>query len=142
MSGRGVDDWLTAYRYHDGEPILPLCVKIQRYYEQHSYTTRVKAAGLLSVDEAMKLAGVASLTIAPDLLQILSKTEEQESELVGRSLFVEGTKIQDQETEHKTFIDDETEYRRAFAESESGKGQVKTAQVYATLSLSFFGRVC
>ena len=142
MSGRGIYDWLTAYRYHDGEPILPFCVEIQRYYEQHSYTTRVKAAGLLSVDEAMKLAGVASLTIAPDLLRTLSTTEEQESELVDRSLFVETTKIQGQETEYKTYIDDETEYRRAFAESQGGKGQVKTAQVNATFSLCFDERIC
>ena len=117
-------------------------MKAQRYYEQHSYATRVKAAGLLSVDEAMKLAGVASLTVAPDLLRTLSKTEEQESELVDRSLFVERTKIKDQETEYNTFIDDETGYRKAFAESEGGKGQVKTAQVSAPFSYYFLGRIC
>lgn len=142
MSGRGIYDWLTVYRYHDGEPILPLCVKIQQHYEQHSYTTRVKAAGLLSVDEAMQLAGTASLTIAPDLLRTLSTTEEQEAELVDRSLFVDRTKINGQETEYKTFIDDETKYRRAFAESQDGKGQVKTAQVFAPCSLCFDRHIC
>ena len=85
----------------------------------------------------MKLAGVASLTVAPDLLRTLSKTEEQESELVDRSLFVERTRIKGQETEHKAFIDNETGYRKAFAESEGGKGQVKTAQVYTPSSYYF-----
>lgn len=104
-------------------------MKAQRYFEQHSYATRVKAAGLLSVDEAIKLAGIASLTIAPDLLRTLSKTEEQESQLVERSLVFERTKVGEQETQYNTFIDNETGYREAFAESEGGKGQVKTAQV-------------
>ena len=104
-------------------------MKSQRYFEQHSYATRVKAAGLLSVDEAIKLAGIASLTIAPDLLRTLSKMEEQESQLADRSLFSERTKAGEQDIEYKTFIDDENKYREAFAQSEGGMGQVKTAQV-------------
>lgn len=104
-------------------------MKSQRYFEQHSYATQVKAAGLLSADEAIKLAGIASLTIAPDLLRTLSKMEEQESQLADRSLFLERAKVEELEMEYKTFIDDESKYRESFAKSEGGMGQVKMAQV-------------
>lgn len=90
----------------------------------------------------MRLAGIASLTIAPDLLRTLSKMEELESELVGRSLVLKKTENEDEGTEYKTFINDETEYRKGFAESDGGKGQVKTAQVYAPSSLYLKGRIC
>ncbi|KAK3172570.1 hypothetical protein OEA41_005894 [Lepraria neglecta] len=120
--------------YHDGEPILPLCVQAQRYFEQHSYVTRVKAAGLLSVDEAVKLAGVASLTIAPNLLHTLSKSEELESQLADRSLFQEKAMLEGQAVEHTTFIDDEAKFREAFAKSAGGKGQIKTAQAIEIFS--------
>ena len=102
---------------------------MQRYYQKHSCGTRVKAAGLLSVDEAMQLAGIDSMTVAPDLLRTLSKTEEPESEVADLSAFKSSYKLPQDLAEPLTFINDETKYRRAFAESEISKGPAKTAQV-------------
>ena len=119
------------HRYHDAGPILPLCVNAQRYYERHSYQTRVKAAGLLSVDEAMQLAGVASLTVAPALLHLLADTKESQEEVTPRSLFKEKATAEEAEMEYKSFINDETKFREAFARRENGNGQVKTKQVQA-----------
>ncbi|KAL9125935.1 MAG: hypothetical protein Q9217_004930 [Psora testacea] len=115
--------------YKDNEPCFDLCLKAQQYYERHSYPTRMKVAGLLTVDHAMRLAGSSSMTIAPALLRELSGTNEAEAEVASRSLFKKGAKAQEQVTERVSFIDDEIKYREAFVKSDSGKGEGKTAQV-------------
>ena len=120
---------LIKIRYKDEGPIIPLCLQIQKYYEKHSCGTRVKAAGLLSVDEAMQLAGIDSMTVAPDLLRTLSKTEEPENEVTGLSVFKSSYKLPQDLGEPLNFINDESKFRRAFAESEKSKGPAKTAQV-------------
>ena len=117
------------YRYHDDGPILGHCLRIQQYYERHSYKTRVKAAGLLNVDEAMRLAGVTSLTLAPALIDTLSKSEESEEKVMNLSLFKQETNSTEDEIERLSFLDDENKFRKTFAKSEGGKGQSKTAQV-------------
>lgn len=61
--------------YDNSSTNLALCVEAQRYYEYYTYSPRVKAAALLSVTEAKELAGVSSVTIAPDLLRTLTSTE-------------------------------------------------------------------
>ena len=125
----GLFQQLTKSRYKDDGPIIPLCLQIQRYYEKHSHKTRVKAAGLLSVHEAMQLAGIDSMTVAPDLLRTLSKTEEPEDGLIKLSVFTNTYKLPQNHLEPTSFIDDEPEFRKAFAESERLRGPVKTAQV-------------
>lgn len=116
-------------RYHDAGPISHLCLRIQTYFERHSYATRVKAAALLSVDETMELAGVASVTIAPDLVRKLSEQEEAQTSLGERSLFTGEASAGGKDTERMTFLDDEAGFRKAFAQSEGGRGAVKTEQV-------------
>ena len=70
-----------------------------------------------------------SMTVAPDLLRTLSKTEEPENSVAVISVFKEGYDMSEQELKRETFIDNETMYRRAFAESDGCKGPIKTAQV-------------
>ncbi|MCJ1281404.1 hypothetical protein MMC26_000723 [Xylographa opegraphella] len=113
--------------YRDTDPILALCVDAQQYFEQYSYPTRVKACSVISVDEIMQLAGVAAFTIAPSLLRALSETKELEKMVAERSLF--NNKIYSAQSMQRTsFMDDEEKYREAFANRDSGKGQVKTKQ--------------
>ncbi len=120
---------MTKTRYTDGGPIIPLCLQMQKYYNKHSYKTRVKAAGLLSVEEAMQLAGIDSMTVAPDLLRTLSKKEEPENDVAGLSVFKNSYNFPSNLLEPITFINDESKYRKAFAETEKTKGPMKTAQV-------------
>ncbi|KAL2043781.1 hypothetical protein N7G274_003300 [Stereocaulon virgatum] len=114
--------------YQDEGPILGHCLQIQQYYERYSYRTRVKAAGLLTADEAMRLAGVTSLTLAPALVHTLSKSEDSKKEVEALSLFKQGSESQGQASERLSLIDDEIKFRTAFAKSEGGKGQLKTMQ--------------
>lgn len=96
----------------------------------------MKAAGLLNVDEAMKLAGIQSLTIAPDLLRTLSDTTEPEKETSERSMFKKNTRAEGQALEYTSYVDDESKFRKSFARSEGGKGQVKTSQVRALFTFA------
>ena len=107
----------NRHRYKDGEPIIPVCRAAQMYYKKHSYPTRVKAAGLLSRDEAMRLAGIDSMTLAPDLLRTLSQTKEPEASVAHLSVFKEIIDDSEQGIERMTFIDDEIKYREAFAKT-------------------------
>ena len=120
-------------RYDDGGPNLKLCLEAQKYCRDHKYTTRVKAAGLINADEAKQLAGVDSMTIAPGLLRMLSKTEESEVDVTATSIFSRGTKASEQTIGPHSFVNDEKKYREAFARSYDGKGAWKTEQVRAIL---------
>ena len=77
----------------------------------------------------MQLAGINSMTVAPDLLRTLSKTEEPESCVVDFSVFKNDSEVSESELKRMTFIDNETMYRRSFAESNGCKGPDKTTQV-------------
>lgn len=114
--------------YNDGGPNLELCVEAQKYYKQQGYDTQVLAAGLLSIEEATKLAGVNHMTIAPDLLYKLSKTHESIEDARAMSLFIEAPE-EKQAVERKSFIEDESRYVEAFEKSYGGKGKWKTKQV-------------
>lgn len=100
---------------------------VQQYYNDNKCATRVKAAGLLNAGEAKQLAGVDSMTIAPDLIRLLAQTEEPEAEVVKYSIFEKRTKAQ--ETRAKSFVNDELKYREEFAKSYEGKGAWKTKEV-------------
>ena len=92
----------------------------------------MKAAGLLTVLEAKSLAGVASLTIAPDLLHTLAETQEEEVEASRGSIFAPEVDGNNRYPEPKSFLNNETAYREAFARSYGGKGEAKTQQVSLT----------
>lgn len=115
--------------YDDGGGNLTLCHEIQRYYETHKYSTRVKAAGMLSVEEVKILAGVASMTIAPGLLRTLAVTELVEKDAEESSMFREDNTVDVSELGKKTYIEDEKGWREAYANSYGGKGQWKTNEV-------------
>ena len=114
------------YRYHDKDPIFDTVITAQRYYEQHSYPTKVKACAVISTDEIMALAGVAAFTIAPDFVYELAKMHEPEESAAARSRF--NIQAKQQEIERKDFSN-ESEYREAFAKNDGGNGEAKTKQV-------------
>ena len=117
-------------RCDDGGANLILNQEIQQYYQQHDLATKVKAAGLLSIDEAKQLAGIASVTLAPDLLRELASTHELEDDLVKASIFKGDKKSWvGQDTGMTSYMDDETKYREAFAKSSHGKGEWRMKQV-------------
>ena len=150
--------------YHDPSPIFDVCVNAQRYYEQHSYSTRVKACAAVSVEQILQLAGVAAFTAAADQLQELSTMKEPAAKVAARSVFhgsatdeytngnaggqVNGNTNgntnghHDKAMEKMTFVDEESKYRLAFAKSDGGKGQLKMTQVRAlpcfVLSILYF----
>lgn len=92
----------------------------------------MKAAGLLTVMEAKKLAGVSSVTIAPELLRTLSETHEEEAEAWRDSIFAQNPEREDGERgylETKSFVDNEMAFREAFTKGYGGKGEARTNQV-------------
>ena len=123
--------------YDDGDPNLNLCLEAQKYYKERQCVTRVKAAGLLDAGEAKKLAGVDSMTIAPELLRTLSETHEAEIDITNSSIFERETKALGQKIEVHSFVNDERKYREAFARSYGGKGEWKTQEVHLFIALNF-----
>lgn len=115
--------------YKDGGPILDLCVEAQHYYRQFSYQTRVKAAGGLTVEEMLAIAGVDSLTIAPALLRTLSEADELEETAKDMSLFEKGASTEAKQPKRLSFINDEAKFREAFSKADGGQGVTKTRQV-------------
>ena len=115
--------------YDDGGGNVILCHEIQQYYAYHSYPTKVKAAGLLSLEEAKALAGVTSMTVAPELLRTLSTIEVDEANIGEASLFRKGNNADKDRLERKTYKQDEQRWRQDFARAYNGKGQRKTEDV-------------
>lgn len=115
--------------YDDGGANLDLCCEAQQYYKQHSYAIRVKAAGLLSVTEAQALAGVDSMTVAPDLLRTLASTESTEEDVNKLSLFTDGDHPKGGGLERRTYVEVEEAWKKAFGSAYDGKGRWKTDEV-------------
>ncbi|KAL8786521.1 MAG: hypothetical protein Q9213_002748 [Squamulea squamosa] len=112
--------------YDDGGADLALCVEAQHYYEHYSYSTRVKAAALLSVSEAKALAGVAAITIPPDLLRTLAATEIVRGDVDELSLFAKDKHSKRDKPVRRTYVDDESSWREAFSKANDGKGSRNT----------------
>lgn len=81
----------------------------------------------------MLLAGVDALTLPEPLLRGLLATTETETKAADRSLFGRASNTEEQETERKSFVENETRFRKEFAQSYSGKGLRKTTEVPRTL---------
>ncbi|CAG8981047.1 hypothetical protein HYALB_00008201 [Hymenoscyphus albidus] len=113
--------------YQDKDPNFLLCVQAQRYYEENSYETRVKACSVVSIEEVMLLAGVNALTIAPSLLEELKQVEWTERSVNGHSLFL-GRETEIGNMDSKTCIHNEKEFRDQFGKSQGGKGEKKTEE--------------
>jgi transaldolase len=73
-------DWYKAQRKVDDIPIeedpgVASVTKIYTYYKKHGYATQVMGASFRKTGQILALAGCDLLTIAPDLLDKLSRAE-------------------------------------------------------------------
>jgi transaldolase len=73
-------DWHKAARKVDDipaaeDPGVASVTRIYNYYKKHGYATQVMGASFRKVEQIERLAGCDLLTIAPDLLEKLSKKE-------------------------------------------------------------------
>src|SRR2546421_2873229 len=71
-------DWYRAARKVDDIPVdddpgVASVTKIYSYYKKHGYPTQVMGASFRKTEQILALAGCDLLTIAPDLLEKLSK---------------------------------------------------------------------
>src|SRR6266436_615935 len=73
-------DWYKAQRKVEDialedDPGVASVARIYAYYKKHGYATQVMGASFRKTGQILALAGCDLLTIAPDLLEKLSKTE-------------------------------------------------------------------
>ena len=73
-------DWHKAARKMDDIPIaedpgVASVTRIYNYYKKHGYATQVMGASFRKTEQILRLAGCDLLTIAPDLLEKLSRME-------------------------------------------------------------------
>ncbi|CAH8606722.1 unnamed protein product [Schistosoma rodhaini] len=77
-------DWYIAkhgkkeYTRHD-DPGVKLVTRIYNYYKVHGYKTQIMGASFRNVEQILGLVGCDLLTIAPSLLEELSKMSEEPS---------------------------------------------------------------
>src|SRR5260221_1789593 len=101
-------DWYKAARKVDDIPIaedpgVASVTKIYSYYKKHAYATQVMGASFRKIEQIICLAGCDLLTIAPDLLEKLSKKEGE----IERALSPEKAKtfsIEKTPLDHKSFL--------------------------------------
>jgi transaldolase len=88
-------DWYKQNRKVDDIPVeedpgVASVVKIYNYYKKHGYKTQVMGASFRKTGQILALAGCDLLTIAPDLLEKLSKSQGE----VARALAPEKARTQ------------------------------------------------
>jgi transaldolase len=86
----------------DEDPGVASVTRIYDYYKKFDYKTQVMGASFRKVDQIVLLAGCDLLTISPDLLEKMEKTEGE----VPRRLSVEAARASDAKKIHldeKTF---------------------------------------
>ena len=98
-------DWHRAARKVDDIPIdedpgVASVTRIYTYYKKHGYKTQVMGASFRKIEQILALAGCDLLTIAPDLLEKLSKApgpvEHRLSPEKARSQTVEKVQMDEQ----------------------------------------------
>ena len=101
-------DWHKAARKVDDIPVaedpgVASVTKIYGYYKKHGYATQVMGASFRKIEQIIALAGCDLLTIAPDLLDKLSKREGPVERALSpekaKSLSIEKTPL-----DHKGFL--------------------------------------
>jgi len=99
-------DWHKAARKVDDIPVaedpgVASVTRIYNYYKKHGYATQVMGASFRKTEQILRLAGCDLLTIAPDLLEKLSRTEGQVERMLSpesaRSLSIEKTPLNEAE---------------------------------------------
>ncbi|KAL4914579.1 hypothetical protein BDW62DRAFT_213350 [Aspergillus aurantiobrunneus] len=118
---------LVEPEYRDPHPLLDLCVQAQRWYQQESLPTKVKACSTVGVDELLQLAGVDALTLMPDDLRALQSKQREAAEVAGMSLFESGVSVE-ANIKYDSYIDDETKYRLHFERADRGGAQARLAE--------------
>ena len=86
----------------DEDPGVTSVTRIYDYFKKFDYKTQVMGASFRKVDQIVRLAGCDLLTISPDLLEQMEKTEGS----VSRRLSVDAAKASDAQKIHldeKTF---------------------------------------
>jgi transaldolase len=97
LKSRGVKDIPT-----DEDPGVASVTRIYNYFKKFDYKTQVMGASFRKMDQIVRLAGCDLLTISPELLEQMEKSEAS----VPRRLSVETAKASDAEKIHldeKTF---------------------------------------
>ena len=59
----------------DDDPGVQSVTRIYNYYKKHGYSTQVMGASFRKVEQVLHLAGCDLLTISPDILETLQRTE-------------------------------------------------------------------
>ncbi|HUK03892.1 MAG TPA: transaldolase [Burkholderiales bacterium] len=99
-------DWHKAARKVDDIPVaedpgVASVTRIYNYYKKHGYATQVMGASFRKTEQILRLAGCDLLTIAPDLLEKLSRMEGQVERMLSpesaRSLSIEKTPLNEAE---------------------------------------------
>src|SRR5438552_3473306 len=86
----------------DEDPGVASVTRIYHYFKKFGYKTQIMGASFRKVDQIVRLAGCDLLTISPDLLEQMEKTEGD----VKRRLSAENAKASDEQQIHldeKTF---------------------------------------
>src|SRR6267142_2378904 len=87
-------DWHRAQRKVEDialedDPGVASVARIYAYYKKHGYATQVMGASFRKTGQILALAGCDLLTIAPDLLEKLSKTEGEVTPRLTKEISVE-----------------------------------------------------
>jgi transaldolase len=86
----------------DQDPGVASVTRIYTYYKKFDYPTQVMGASFRNVDQIVRLAGCDLLTISPDLLEQMERTQGE----VERRLSTENARVSDEKQIHlneKTF---------------------------------------
>ncbi|KAI0195425.1 transaldolase [Astrocystis sublimbata] len=109
--------------YVDDNQAFQVCAISQRFYHEQTRRTKVLAASLTSIDEVMKLAGVDHITVAPALLDELSRTPVDSYQGAVGSVFRELPRILDDID--RVSCQDELAWRLAFGREQDGKSETR-----------------
>ena len=85
----------------DEDPGVASVTRIYNYFKKFGYKTQIMGASFRKVNQVVRLAGCDLLTISPDLLEQMEKTEGE----VTRRLSVESARVSD---ETKIHLDEKT----------------------------------
>ncbi|KAL5001724.1 aldolase [Aspergillus recurvatus] len=118
---------LVEPEYRDPNPVYDLSGQAQRWYRQHSISTKVKSCATVGVDELLQLAGLDALTIMPADLRALQSTYRDAGEVAQLSIIENGPQV-GEKTGHLSYIDDEARYRADFERADEGRANAKTAE--------------
>lgn len=119
-----VTDAEDIYRIVDKEPLIDLCVDIQRYYQSIFARTKVLPASLTSIDQVFALAGVDHITIAPHLLAYLAQPAPPKIQ----SKFNSAPMVPVYEPRMK-YLHNYAQYQIEFGRDRNGAGQRKLTEV-------------